>query len=187
MEEWDFLPDDESIEIMSATSKRQVLCRIAALAVARMPSVGENALGAMLIERERIGSTAIGSGVAIPQARCDNLHRIFTVLARLDRPVEFDAIDGNLVDLVCLVLSPKEERAAHLHALRNLARVMRDPDITRKLRTSSSRGEIAAVFQRLRAEVSTKPMAGSVPSPDDALSQPQPRLTAGSNRFGRVA
>jgi PTS system nitrogen regulatory IIA component len=77
-------------------------------------------------ERERLGSTGFGRGVAIPHARIDGLTRPVAVFLRLETPVAFDAADGMPIDLVFGLLSPEQAGAAHLHALASISRMMRD-------------------------------------------------------------
>lgn len=92
-----------------------------------------------LIDREKLGSTAMGSGVAIPHARIDQLDRIVGVFARLDKPVDFEAADGQGVDLVFALLAPEEAGANHLRALARVSRLMRNPDTRAKLRLTTEK------------------------------------------------
>ncbi|MBA3055817.1 MAG: PTS sugar transporter subunit IIA [Sphingomonadales bacterium] len=84
-------------------------------------------------ERERLGSTGFGRGVAIPHARIDGLARPVAVFLRLEAPVAFDAADGMPVDLVFGLLSPEQAGAAHLHALASISRLMRDEQMHQSL------------------------------------------------------
>jgi nitrogen PTS system EIIA component len=89
-----------------------------------------------LLQRERLGSTGIGEGIAIPHGKLAKASAIFGIFARLARPVDFQAIDGVPVDLICLLIAPELAGADHLKALAAAARLLRDPKITAKLRAA---------------------------------------------------
>jgi PTS system nitrogen regulatory IIA component len=93
-----------------------------------------------------LGSTGIGSGIAIPHGKLPKLERLFGVFARLDRPVDFEALDGQPVDLMFLLLAPEAAGADHLKALARVARLLRDPEIARKLRESRDAEALYAVL-----------------------------------------
>ena len=86
------------------------------------------------MQREKLGSTGVGNGVAIPHGKLPKLNKVFGLFARLERPVDFEALDGQPVDLIFLLLAPESAGADHLKALARAARLLRDPDIARKLR-----------------------------------------------------
>ena len=88
----------------------------------------------MLMQREKLGSTGVGNGVAIPHGKLPKLDKLFGLFARLDRPVDFEALDGQPVDLIFLLLAPEGAGADHLKALARVARLLRDPEVARKLR-----------------------------------------------------
>ena len=89
-----------------------------------------------LLQRERLGSTGIGEGIAIPHGKLAKARAIFGIFARLARPVDFQAIDGVPVDLICLLIAPESAGADHLKALAATARLLRDPKVTAKLRAA---------------------------------------------------
>lgn len=95
-------------------------------------------LTAALSAREALGSTGFGGGIAVPHARVDGLGVVFGFLARLDRPVAFDAIDNKPVDLVFLLLSPSGANAEHLATLAAISRRLRDPAVAGALRVATS-------------------------------------------------
>jgi PTS system nitrogen regulatory IIA component len=99
-----------------------------------------------LLERERLGSTGVGRGTAIPHARLAGIAAPYGLLARLERPVDFEAIDGRPVDLVFLLLSPPGAGAEHLKALAAISRVTRDGATLERLRGARSRDALAAVL-----------------------------------------
>ena len=89
-----------------------------------------------VIEREKLGSTGVGHGVAIPHARTDLVDQVCGVFARLKQPVDFDAVDGRPADLIFLLLAPEDAGAEHLKALAQVSRLFRREDIRRSLRAA---------------------------------------------------
>ena len=101
---------------------------------------------ASLVERERLGSTGFGHGVAIPHGKVEGLTRVYCMFTRLSEPVDYKAIDGGPVDLVFLLLSPPDAGAEHLKALAAISRVTRHGAILEKMRGARSRDALAAVL-----------------------------------------
>jgi PTS system nitrogen regulatory IIA component len=89
-----------------------------------------------LLQRERLGSTGIGHGIAIPHGKLAKAESIFGICARLVRPIDFEALDGAPVDIICVLIAPESAGADHLKALARLARILRDPTIGMKLRAA---------------------------------------------------
>ena len=104
-----------------------------------------------LLARERLGSTAMGSGVAIPHARIAGLPGIVGLFARLEHPVDFEAADGQGVDLIFTLLAPEEAGADHLRALAKVSRLMRDEANRTKLRASDNADELFALLTEVSA------------------------------------
>lgn len=102
-----------------------------------------------LLAREKLGSTAMGNGVAIPHARIAGLKSIMGVFAQLDRPVDFEAADGQGVDLLFALLAPQDAGADHLRALAKVSRLMRDAGVRRKLRETDSEDALYALVTDL--------------------------------------
>ncbi|HTV33227.1 MAG TPA: PTS sugar transporter subunit IIA [Methylocella sp.] len=102
-----------------------------------------------LVQRERLGSTAIGDGIAIPHGKLVKAKSIFGIFARLARPIDFDALDTAPVDLICLLIAPESAGADHLKALARLARLLRDTKVTAKLRAAR---DISALYAVLTGE-----------------------------------
>ena len=126
----------QAVASANPLSKQDVLERIAALA-ARVYGIDESAVLDGLEERERLGSTGFGRGVAIPHTRSDEINRPVVALLRLESPVEFDAADGMPVDLVFGLVSPERAGATHLHALAAISRLVRDDAIHDALNEAS--------------------------------------------------
>jgi len=89
-----------------------------------------------LLQRERLGSTGVGNGIAIPHGKLPNLGKLVGLFARLEKPIDFESLDGEPVDLVFLLLAPEAAGADHLKALARVARMLRDPDVVEKLRAT---------------------------------------------------
>lgn len=125
---------------LDASSKSQLLQQLSARA-ARATGLSEALLLNGLSHRETLGSTGIGQGIAIPHSAPAGLAAPFALLARLAKPVEFDAIDDQPVDLVFLLLSPAD-RASHLKALSVVSRQLRSPGVTERLRRARTAAEM---------------------------------------------
>ncbi len=119
------------------SSKRQLLSEIAD-AAAVMAGVDRRAVVQALQERERLGSTGVGGGVALPHARLDNLSKLVALFWQLERPVPFDAIDDAAVDLVVVLLVPGSGETEHLKTLAKIARRLRTPAVRARLRKTDS-------------------------------------------------
>lgn len=115
----------EAVGTIRADSKTAILQQLAAR-FAGVYGLDPNAVHERIAERERLGSTGFGRGVAIPHARIEGLNRPVAAFLRLELPVAFEAADGMPVDLVFGLLSPEQAGAAHLHALAAISRMMRD-------------------------------------------------------------
>ena len=129
----DLIPPDNIIPVLRANTKRQVLQGMAQRASGKL-SVDERVIFEILLERERLGTTGVGYGVAVPHGKLLAIDRIHGLFARLERPVPFDAIDGQPVDLVFTLLAPVQSGASHLKALAKVSRFLRDAGMCAKLR-----------------------------------------------------
>ncbi len=120
---------------LNATSKKHLMQELSQRAA---DCYGLEARGAFeaLLERERLGSTGMGRGVAIPHARIEGLDRVIGVFARLQKPLDYDAADGEPVDLVFALFAPGEAGADHLRALARISRALRDASVCAKLRSA---------------------------------------------------
>ena len=141
----DLVASNAIIPALKVNNKKQVLQELAARA-AMLSGQNERAIFDILMQREKLGSTAIGNGIAIPHGKMATLNRLFGLFARLDRPVDFEALDNQPVDLVFLLLAPEGAGADHLKALARIARLMRDPNIVHKLRASHDAKSLYAVL-----------------------------------------
>jgi PTS system nitrogen regulatory IIA component len=136
---------DAIIPALKVNGKKQALQELAAKA-AQICGHSEKTIFETLMQREKLGSTGVGNGVAIPHGKLPKLNKLFGLFARLDRPVDFESLDGQPVSLIFLLLAPEGAGADHLKALARVARVLRDPDTARKLKESRDAEAIYAVL-----------------------------------------
>jgi PTS system nitrogen regulatory IIA component len=130
---------------LNATSKKHLLQELANRA---QETVGVEARAAFegLLERERLGPTGMGRGVAVPHARIPGLLEVRGVFTRLMRPIEFEAVDDEPVDLVFALFAPENAGADHLRALASVSRRLRDPSVCAKLRAAKHTSAVYAVL-----------------------------------------
>lgn len=130
---------------LAASAKKPLLGALAAM-VAPQLGLDRHLVAERVLDRERLGSTGFGGGVAIPHARVEGLSHIAGAFARLAHPVEYQAVDELPVDLVFLLLSPVDAGAEHLKALARVSRSLRDARLLAKLRGAGSRDALYALF-----------------------------------------
>jgi PTS system nitrogen regulatory IIA component len=122
---------------LKATSKKQALQEISRL-IAASTGKNERDILDVIMEREKLGTTGVGDGVAIPHGKLETLEKLYGFFARLERPINFDAIDERPVDLIFLLLAPESSGAEHLKALACISRYLRDKTNCKKLRGSNN-------------------------------------------------
>jgi PTS system nitrogen regulatory IIA component len=142
------LTPDCVIANLKAGSKKQVLQELAKKA-SELTGHAEPEILDVLIERERLGTTGIGHGIAIPHGKIASLDRVYGVFARLERPIDFDSIDEQPVDLVFLLLAPSDCGADHLKALAKVSRLLRDRMLCEKMRGSTGADAIYALMNQV--------------------------------------
>ena len=136
---------DAVLASVKASGKKALLAELASRATTVF-KLDERKLFDRLLERERLGSTGIGGGIAIPHGRMPDLTKPVGLFARLGHPVDFDSIDERPVDTVFPLLAPEGAGADHLKALARVARLLRDPETARKLRDSRDAEALYAVL-----------------------------------------
>ena len=141
----EFLDFDAIKPSLSGGKKRALLQQLAQVAAGRLDADASEILSSVS-ERERLGSTGFGQGVAIPHGKIEGLSRIYCLFVRLSDPVDYKSIDGQKVDLVFLLLSPPDAGAEHLKALAAISRVTRHAPTLEKMRGARSRDALAAVL-----------------------------------------
>ena len=135
---------------LRAGNKKQALQELARKA-SDLTGQHERMIFDVLLERERLGTTGVGQGIAIPHGKLANLDRVYGLFARLERPIDFDAIDEQPVDLMFLLLAPEQAGADHLKALARVSRLLRDHAVCEKLRGSTSADALYALLTQTDA------------------------------------
>lgn len=130
---------------IKANNKRQLLQELSVKA-AEITGINERTIFDTVLERENLGSTGFGGGTALPHGRIAELGKVFGIFAKLNTPVDFEAIDGKPVDLVFLLVSPEGSGADHLTALAQVSRILKDEATCNKLRASSGEDEIYSLL-----------------------------------------
>jgi len=142
----EFLGEDCLLAHFRASSKKQVLQNLAEHLAAKL-NIDAKLVFKGLLDREKLGSTAVGHGVAIPHCRVDGVDELSGMFAQLDSPVAFDAPDGEPVDLVFVLIAPKDANSAHIQALSKIARLMRRADLRNRLRDCNCVKEITETIR----------------------------------------
>jgi PTS system nitrogen regulatory IIA component len=146
----DLLTIDRIDAGLAVANKKGLFQQLGSVA-ARKLGLEPKAIVTALTEREKLGSTGFGGGVAIPHGRIEGLGGVFGSFARLTQPVDFQSVDGVPVDLVFLLLSPPDAGAEHLKALASVSRALRDRETVAKLRGARSRDAIFALLAGVEA------------------------------------
>jgi nitrogen PTS system EIIA component len=146
----DLLVPGAVIPTLKVNSKKQAIQELAEKA-AELAGLPEREIFETLLQRERLGSTGVGNGIAIPHGKLPKIGRLFGLFARLERPIDFDSLDSEPVDLVFLLLAPEAAGADHLKALARVARVLRDPQTAQKLRATRDPAALHALLTQTTA------------------------------------
>ncbi|MGV2980720.1 PTS IIA-like nitrogen regulatory protein PtsN [Camelimonas sp. ID_303_24] len=148
----DLLTPEAVIPALKCNSKKQALQELAAHAATLIPDLTEREIYDTLVQRERLGSTGIGDGIAIPHGKPEKLNRVVGLFARAERPFDFDALDGQPVDLMFLLLAPENAGADHLKALARVARVLREPAMLERIRATRDPDALYALLTEANAQ-----------------------------------
>jgi PTS system nitrogen regulatory IIA component len=146
----DLVAPNAVMPALKVNNKKQAIAELAAKA-AVLTGQSERDILEILLQREKLGSTGVGNGVAIPHGKLPKLGKLFGLFARLDRAIDFEALDNQPVDLIFLLLAPEGAGADHLKALARVARLLRDPEVANKLRESRDAEAIYAVLALTQA------------------------------------
>lgn len=141
----DLLVPDGILASLDATCKKQALQELAARA-AVLTGLDEQQLFATMLQRERLGSTGLGRGIAIPHVKSKTLNSIVCLFARLSAPIDFESQDGEPVDLIFLLLAPEAASGDHLKALARISRLVREPSTLEQLRSARDTAALRAVL-----------------------------------------
>ena len=141
----DLIAPNAVIPALKVTSKKQAIQELAAHA-AQLTGQNERTIAEVLLQREKLGSTGVGNGIAIPHGKLAKLPKLFGLFARLERPIDFEALDGQPVDLIFLLLAPESAGADHLKALARVSRLLRDRPTCEKLRGADQPAALYALL-----------------------------------------
>lgn len=145
MEIRDLLTPSSVIANLRVSSKKQALQELAR-AVAAQTDLDERSVFDVLMEREKLGTTGVGNGIAIPHGKLSDVDKLFGLFARMEKPIDFQAIDEQPVDLIFLLLAPESAGADHLKALARVSRLLRDRKICDKLRGTDNADALFAIL-----------------------------------------
>ena len=152
MEIDNFIDQDSVLLNLKSSSKRQALMELSKR-IADNNNLSEREIFDVLLEREKLGSTGIGEGIAIPHGKLKGLEKICGCFVRLNKPIDFESIDGKPVDLIFLLLAPENSGVQHLKALALMSRIMGNKTFCNKLRSSDS---AESIFSLLTKKPSSK-------------------------------
>ena len=145
MEIQQLLSPDAVFAGLKASSKRQALQELSERA-ATLTGIASREILETILGRERLGTTGVGQGVAIPHGRLDKIDRLYGLFAKLDEPIDFESIDDQPVDLIFMLLAPESAGADHLKALAKVSRLLRDRAMCEKLRGADGSGALYALL-----------------------------------------
>ena len=146
----DILQPEGIIPALRVHTKKQLLVELASTA-SKITGIPEREIFDVVLQRERLGSTGVGAGIASPHGKLRGLTKITGIFARLETPVDFEALDDQPVDLVFMLLAPEGAGADHLKALSRIARALRDQDLVARLRSSDTVPAIEACLNQEQA------------------------------------
>ena len=147
----DLVAPNAVIPALKVNSKKQAIQELAAKA-AKLTGQNERAIFETLLQREKLGSTGIGDGIAIPHGKLPKLEKLVGLFARLERGIDFESLDGQPVDLIFLLLAPEGAGADHLKALARVARLLREADVVTRLRETRDADSLYAILARPSSE-----------------------------------
>ena len=147
-----FMPKDAVFSCFPAKSRKHVLQDVGR-AMAKISGQSDRLIFQTLLQRERLGSTGIGNGIAIPHGTLAGIDQLVGGFFQLAHPVDFEAPDGDLVDLVFVLLAPEDTGADHLNALGSIARVLRTPGMPEELRTAHTKDMLHSLLSEASAVV----------------------------------
>jgi len=148
----DFLDPRAVVSDLKATNKKEVLEELCNALITLHPALDRDRMVGILLDRERLGSTGVGEGVAIPHGKMGDLERIIACFGRSTRGVEFEAVDNQPVSLFFLLFAPENSAGVHLKALAKISRLLKRPSVREDLLHASSQQDIYRVLTQDDAE-----------------------------------
>ncbi len=142
----DILDEESIITELKSKSKKEAIEEMAVVAAKNDDSINVETLVEVLIEREKLGSTGIGDGVAIPHGKLSSIENVMAVFARSEEGIDFDSMDGKNAHLFFLLIAPEDSAGSHLKALARVSRLMNDPKFRLSLMEAKSREEVYRTF-----------------------------------------
>lgn len=144
----DILPKEAIIAELEAKTKREVLEELTDALLRHKPQLDRSRLLEVLLEREKLGSTGIGEGIAIPHGKIENLDHLVVSFGRSTRGIDFESMDGKPAHLFFLLVAPENCAGIHLRALARIARFLKSATVRRRLGLATSQEEIFAIIQQ---------------------------------------
>lgn len=148
----EIIAEDNVLPELKSLDKRGVLEELAGVISNHEPSIDQGALVSVLLERERLGTTGIGDGVAIPHGKLNGVRRPIISFGRSKNGLDFDSIDGQPAHLFCLLIAPENSSGVHLQVLARIAKVLKSSALRKKLMEASTRKELYQVIVQGDAE-----------------------------------
>jgi len=145
----EILTADCTLCSVALASKKRILEKIAATAAVKAPNLDQSQLLASLMEREKMGSTGIGNGIAIPHGRLKTLDKALAVFVTTEKPIAFDAIDDRAVDIFIAIFVPENACDQHLSTLQSIAKLFSDKHTGKIIRKCSDANELFNVINQL--------------------------------------
>jgi PTS system nitrogen regulatory IIA component len=142
----DFLEPGAVVSDLKATNKKEVLEDLCAALVVLYPALDRDKMVGILLDRERLGSTGVGEGVAIPHGKMADLDRLIACFGRSARGVEFEAADDRPVSLFFLLFAPENSAGVHLKALAKISRLLKRPSVREGLLNAISKGDVYGIL-----------------------------------------
>jgi PTS system nitrogen regulatory IIA component len=143
----DILPAENVVADLGGTNKIEVLGELAGVLAAHHPEISKERLVDVLLEREKLGSTAIGEGIAIPHGKLPKISGVLAAFGRSRSGVDFQSLDGGLTQLFFLLVAPEDASGAHLKALARVSRLLRDKDFRQRLLAAEDAAQIYRTIQ----------------------------------------
>ena len=142
----DIISLDRTQCLVECQSKKRIFEVISEIAVQQSPELDQVEVLSSLLSREKMGSTGIGNGIAIPHGKIKGLGNMIAVIVTSNKPIEFDAIDSQPVDIFFAILVPEDQTDKHLQALSGIAKKLSDKDIVKAVRRATTKNEIVAAL-----------------------------------------
>lgn len=137
---------DRTACAVDCSSKKRIFDVISEIAVLQQPQLDQHTVLSSLLAREKMGSTGIGNGIALPHGRLSDISEVMAIVVTSETPVDFDAIDNKPVDIFFAILVPSEQTEGHLQTLAMIAKKLSDKDIVKRIRVATNKDEIIAAL-----------------------------------------